>query len=131
MLIRRLTLSMNDMFSPLKPMALIINNPLNFIPKEYQQYLTLENSTADWKNIQELQELVDKIIQGERLHLSKDSKEYNLFCYRTAQMLMRHEAMKGGFCYQKHAGENNYSGSSVNEEKQVVVNTKEKTASSH
>ncbi|MGR0480399.1 MAG: tyrosine-type recombinase/integrase [Candidatus Electronema sp. V4] len=102
------------------------DNPLNFIPQEYEQYLTLEDSTADWKNIPELQELADKIIQGKRLHISKNSKEYNLFCYRTAQMLMRHEAMKGGFCYQKHAGENNYSGSSVNEEKQVVVNTKEK-----
>ena len=38
-------------------------NPLNFIPPEYDQYIHLNDSTVNWKNIPDLQQLADKIIQ--------------------------------------------------------------------
>ncbi len=69
-------------------------DPLKFIPPEYDQYIRLEDSTVDWNNIPELQEIADKIIKWKNLQISKDSKEYNLFCYRTAQMLHEHEYRK-------------------------------------
>ncbi|MGX9728143.1 MAG: DUF6538 domain-containing protein [Candidatus Electronema sp. VV] len=69
-------------------------DPLKFIPPDYEQYIALEDSTVDWNNIPELQDIADKIIKWKSLQISKDSKEYNLFCYRTAQMLHEHEYRK-------------------------------------
>lgn len=69
-------------------------DPLKFIPPDYSQYIALEDSTVDWNNIPELQDITDKIIKWKGLQVSKDSKEYNLFCYRTAQMLHEHEYRK-------------------------------------
>ena len=100
-------------------------DPLKFIPPEYEQYLVIEDSTADWKNVPELQELADKIIQCKKLQLPKDSREYNLFCYRTAQMLMKHEAMKKGYYYENNtAYSNDISSVSVYEEKILLSNQK-------
>jgi len=62
-------------------------NSLNYIPHEYEQYLVIDDSTVDWKAVPKLQELTDKIIEWKRIHLPKDSEEYNLFCFKTAQML--------------------------------------------
>ncbi|CAK8722919.1 MAG: hypothetical protein CDV28_1601 [Candidatus Electronema aureum] len=72
-------------------------NPLKFIPPEYDQFIRLDDSTVGWNSIPELQELADKIIQWKKLLVPKDSKEYNLFCYRTAQMLYEHEYRKKNF----------------------------------
>jgi hypothetical protein len=69
-------------------------DPLKFIPPEYDQFIRLDDSTVGWNSIPELQELADKIIQWKKLLVPKDSKEYNLFCYRTAQMLHEHEYRK-------------------------------------
>ncbi|MGR0482048.1 MAG: tyrosine-type recombinase/integrase [Candidatus Electronema sp. V4] len=72
-------------------------DPLKFIPPDYEQFIVLEDSTVDWNNIPELQDIADKIIKRKKLQISKDSKEYNLFCYRTAQMLHEHEYRKKTF----------------------------------
>ncbi len=53
-------------------------DPLKFIPPECEQYLAVEDSTTEWKNVPELQELADKIIQSKNLQLHKDLREYNL-----------------------------------------------------
>ena len=93
-----LILFINDTFGLLKLMARIYFNdeydPLKFIPPDYEQFIVLEDSTVGWNSIPELQELADKIIQWKKLLVPKDSKEYNLFCYRTAQMLHEHEYRK-------------------------------------
>ncbi|MGX9727447.1 MAG: DUF6538 domain-containing protein [Candidatus Electronema sp. VV] len=69
-------------------------DPLKFIPPDYEQFIVLEDSTVGWNSIPELQDIADKIIKWKNLQISKDSKEYNLFCYRTAQMLHEHEYRK-------------------------------------
>lgn len=69
-------------------------DPLKFIPPDYSQYIALNDSTVDWNSVPELRELADKIIQWKNLEISKDSNEYNLFCYRAAQMLNEHEHKK-------------------------------------
>ncbi|WP_417908908.1 tyrosine-type recombinase/integrase [Candidatus Electronema sp. PJ] len=67
---------------------------IKFIPPDYNQYIALEESTVDWNNIPELQDIADRIIKWKGLQVPKNSKEYNLFCYRTAQMLHEHECRK-------------------------------------
>ena len=69
-------------------------DPLKFIPPDYSQYIALNDSTIDWNSVPELRELADKIIQRKNLEISKDSSEYNLFCFRAAQMLIEHEHKK-------------------------------------
>jgi len=54
-------------------------------------------------SIPELQEFADKILQWKKLHISNDSKEYNLFCYRIAQMLHEHEYRKIIFISNPHS----------------------------
>jgi hypothetical protein len=69
-------------------------DPLNYIPPEYQEYVFLEDDTLDWGTVGEISVLADKIVGWAKLDIKKGSKEYNLLCLRTVQMLYQHKDRK-------------------------------------
>lgn len=68
--------------------------PYHYIPPEYEQFVLIEDSTMEWGDIGKIHELADKIIDWAKLKLDKGSREYNLFCFRTIQMLYEHSDRK-------------------------------------
>jgi len=69
-------------------------DPLNYIPPEYEEYVLRDDDSLDWNKIGNINELADKIIEWANLEINKESREYQLFCYRVIQMLYQHRHRK-------------------------------------
>lgn len=69
-------------------------NPYDYMPIEYEQEVLVGDSSLEWGTVGDIHQLADKINEWGHLKVQKGSKEYDLLCFRTIQMLYEHKNRK-------------------------------------